>query len=329
MKDCLLEYLLDIISAAQRREFYLDAEQRLMDRKASYDAEVNSYNSRIAELERKRSEALRKKYESEGQYDPIKIIIGGLVCVPIIAMPCMMILSIIVGVFFHGNLPLALCFIISMGIGILLTIITLIAGPDTDTPAMYGSEADRLARDILYEKEKRDDYKVNLDKFCQKINAAHTEALKSDQVLKQLFETNVLGRKYQNIEAVLYIYEYLADGTCDTLKEAYNRYELDSRLDEIIDGIATLNNTVRSAITMLHNIQNGMDDFRRSVLDGMEKQNTILSGMSNRLHTLDTNIANANEQHQLDNVNVERIARSTEYLAFAARQNRLLNGNWS
>lgn len=56
-----------------------------------------------------------------------------------------------------------------------------------------------------------------------------------EQILEAHYDDGPIYRKYQNLPAVCQLYEYFDSGRFSELGEAYNQYELEVRLDKIID----------------------------------------------------------------------------------------------
>ena len=69
------------------------------------------------------------------------------------------------------------------------------------------------------------DYNLAKD-YCDKLLLQYTpQKEKITDELNQLYNLGIIHPKYQNLNAVLVIYDLLSTGRCDTLKEALNAYE--------------------------------------------------------------------------------------------------------
>lgn len=112
----------------------------------------------------------------------------------------------------------------------------------SDQEALEKSEAEKRAQ---YEREKEQWESDRVDAMRQDL-AAVNEFKQDNAVIKELlniiknllqehYENGPVYRKYCNLPAVCQLYEYFESGRFKEFDKAYNQYELEVRLDKIID----------------------------------------------------------------------------------------------
>ncbi|MCL2034686.1 MAG: hypothetical protein FWG94_08140 [Oscillospiraceae bacterium] len=68
---------------------------------------------------------------------------------------------------------------------------------------------------------------------------------RTEYLLEEAYSLNILHPKYRNLNAVFTMFDYFQAGSVDTLKEAINKFDNESRLDKIIDRLGDINETMR------------------------------------------------------------------------------------
>ncbi len=121
---------------------------------------------------------------------------------------------------------------------------------------------------------------------------------KSASLLKSYYDTGIIYHKYRNFVAVCSIYEYFLSGSCDTLKEAYNKYDNEllfkriiDKMDEIIHNL----DSIKDNQFMLYDaIQDG-NRLSKQLVSASIRQSELLQ------HSIDYQALNANYNAQLLN----------------------------
>ncbi len=148
------------------------------------------------------------------------------------------------------------------------------------------------------------------------------------ETLDRLYNTNILYPAYRNYDAVYHILQYLASGRCDELygpNGAYNKYELERRLDRIICSLNDINASINNLVPYLSSIGSSVN----SISNTMISQSQTLASLSSKLDNIYANLDSIDEVAKLSKIQNEQIARAADYTAFAAQQNRLETGHFN
>ncbi len=121
----------------------------------------------------------------------------------------------------------------------------------------------------------------------------NTEAL-----LKEYYETGIVFPKYRNLIAMCSILEYFMSGACDTMKEAYNKYDNEvlfkqvmTKLDEVIQAL----DSIRENQFMLYDaIQEG-NRISQQLVDESVRQAELIE------QSIDYQVLEANYTRQIAN----------------------------
>lgn len=95
---------------------------------------------------------------------------------------------------------------------------------------IYHNDAAREKQRVMQENIKKDVLLVELSRMRDQNKA-------SEEVLKQVYDKNIIFPKYRNLVMVCSLYEYICAGRCDALEGhegAYNILEIEIRLDKVI-----------------------------------------------------------------------------------------------
>lgn len=117
--------------------------------------------------------------------------------------------------------------------------------------------------------------------ITRQVQTAEVHLERSRRNLEEIYNKNILYRKYRTLAGVCTIYEYFESGRCDDFKEAYNKLEEELRMDKIIlnleqisDKLDKINRTqymLYSAIQDSNSIQRQMLTNFREFSDRFEE----------------------------------------------------------
>lgn len=149
------------------------------------------------------------------------------------------------------------------------------------------------------------------------------------KLLDAFYEANIIypAPRYRGIIPVSEFCDYLKSGACNNLPEAYNKYDLMSRLDkistqldQIIDNLEAIRNRQYSLYCILRSVQNTNERLLNAVqYYGLQLQNELsrqneeireLKGSVDRTNDLNIKIV---ESTELVNKNVELKRKEDEY----------------
>ncbi len=97
------------------------------------------------------------------------------------------------------------------------------------------------------------------------------------------YAASSLYPSYRNLQAAVALYHYFCSGQCDTLKEAYNVYGIESRMDRMIGRLDELQRS-------LHMISAQMSEIgqnQRILLKDMDQSQQALQGMQSQLNSIE------------------------------------------
>ncbi len=153
------------------------------------------------------------------------------------------------GNFFVFAIAAVICAAIGAGIG------ALISWEIGASNSMRKSEAKKRENKSAKEKwesdiaqEKKIDAETTADFQSGSLPISELKAV-CERMLYEYYSDGPIYRKYQSLPAVCQLYEYFDSGRFSELGEAYNQYELEVRLDRLIDNS-------EQALQALHAIQN-------------------------------------------------------------------------
>ena len=110
------------------------------------------------------------------------------------------------------------------------------------------------------------------------------------RICGKCYEASGIYNLYWNIEAAIAFFHYFSSGQCDTLKEAYNAYGVEHRLERIEMEIGEINRNLRSICTMT----SWLNDNQRKLMDGVNQTNSFLEDVSGKIGNIEK-ISVANE----------------------------------
>lgn len=129
-----------------------------------------------------------------------------------------------------------------------------------------------------------DHFRIEQERYTKVQYKELREKLEQDLILLQngiqtAFSQGSLYPTYYSVDAAVALYHYFASGQCDTLKEAYNVYGIENRIDNVIDKLEELQNSLHAISAQLGRIDNN----QQLLLNAMEQSQQILSGMQQQL----------------------------------------------
>lgn len=182
------------------------------------------------------------------------------------------------GLFFGGIVGLFagnffLCVFAGFVIGLL--IMTLIVA--------ISDNSENKSLDEQYEAEMRE-YNCSVEEDAKRVERERIEKARLNQILsmmedkrddteallKQYYSTGIIFPKYRNLVAVCSLLEYFMSGSCDTLKEAYNKYD-----NEVL---------FKQVITKLDDILHSLDSIKENqymLYDAIKEGNRISQQLVN------------------------------------------------
>lgn len=88
---------------------------------------------------------------------------------------------------------------------------------------------------------------VEKARLCEILDMMEEKRDETENLLNQYYATDIIFPKYRNLIAMCSIYEYFVSGSCDTLKEAYNKYDTEvlfkqimTKLDEVVQQLDSI-----------------------------------------------------------------------------------------
>lgn len=141
-----------------------------------------------------------------------------------------------------------------------------------------------------YKKKIEEDHvRVEQERFTKIQYKKMRENLERDNMLFQrgiqyAYAASSLYPSFQNIDAATAIYQYFCSGQCDTLKEAYNVYGMESRMDKMIGQLDNLQHSLHMIATKLNYIERNQWEL----LNSMEQSQGVLEGMKRQLSGIES-----------------------------------------
>lgn len=183
-------------------------------------------------------------------------------------------------------------------------------------------------------KEKINTYQKVCVNLKKNICYYESEVEKANKSRKELYDKDILFPTYQNATACYYFLQYFLSGRCSTLSGysgAYNRFELEKRLDTIIDELATIIKKLNDVIINLADINRSMntqlDHLRRqnSIIDNltqniMQNNNLLVSEITSQTKFMD-------DIKKLQTLQIEQQKKYQDYTQFAIKQKRYEEGH--
>lgn len=123
----------------------------------------------------------------------------------------------------------------------------------------------------------------------------------SNELLKQVYEKNIIHPKYRNLVAIAQIYEYFDTGRCTELEGpngAYNLYESELRANIIIDNLSEI-------ASQLQTFNRNMSTLTNSIAE----TNNLLYSIGLSLQKIEANTALTAYNSQVSATNTELIRR--------------------
>ncbi|MBQ4630065.1 MAG: hypothetical protein IJB70_03670 [Clostridia bacterium] len=151
-------------------------------------------------------------------------------------------------------------------------------------------EYNRACHDIEVARQNDEITKQNLKNTVAQLEFIKQEVKKKIEEAKQnigkFYSVGIIHPKYQGLKAISAFHEYLSCGSCDTLKEAMNKYDTDNHHDSVERKLDNISNAIYSLTDefryMSSTLENGLYKISKS-FDVVNGRMELLSGK------LDTN----------------------------------------
>lgn len=109
------------------------------------------------------------------------------------------------------------------------------------------------------------------------------------QLLSDYYSLGQIHEKYRGLVPMASICEYIESGSCDTLKEAYNKFDLESRLGTIISKLDIVIAKLDSIAANQHLLYYAIEESNRGISSMVQRLNSL----SDKVDIVALNSANA------------------------------------
>ena len=290
-KSELIEYLGMVIDVEQN----LNTQRQAYSKLSSSLKFCNDEKERLnADLKRTISPKKSKSITGDARGGIFSDIIASIITFIIIFAVSTFVLFIFLAEDIGKGVPFT--FLISLGITIYTTI-----GMKKDSERKYQKEMEKYREKIESKKLTISASEVKIDYLTKQLESLKEIIANSEKNLKMLYDCDFIHPKYKRLDYVVLIYECLDTGRCDKLEGAdgaYNKVELDHRLDNISSQIGTMINSLGDIKGILSSMRN---DIGR---------------MTGWIQSVDSNITLLNQTTQNGNEVLKQIEEKSELIAY-------------
>ncbi len=258
-------------------------------------------------------------------FDGIGMVILVPICALIIIYPVVWFFSwgrVDVGSFLWGAIIVTL---VLMGIaGIYCGVESILVGRKNSQIVRQMGQNYNLELEVYNEKQRKFqqeqlqwEYHVALwEQECEQLRLA-VESSRSN--LDQLYEKSLLAPKYRNFAAVCSLFEYFQAGTCDTMKEAYNKYDQELLLGHIVDRLDKILQSLEQIKGNQVTIYSAIQTSNRLISQLIQRTDEFHRETSRQLADISKSTSAMNAQISDMNAKVSEVLRTSAITAYCSK----------
>lgn len=172
---------------------------------------------------------------------------------------------------------------------------------------------EEIRKAILKNEELEREYQTKLALWNEAINHVENRISEIKEVLALLYSDKVIYIKYQNLVAISAFKEYIDSGRVRTLLEAYDKFEVEYRLDTIQ---GTLNKIDHKLDLVLDKLDNMTFELAKAIRENSEESKKFNSEMMKYMDTVAKNQQKQKENLALIQNDQRCIAENTKVLGY-------------
>lgn len=172
---------------------------------------------------------------------------------------------------------------------------------------------DEIRKAILKNEELEREYQTKLALWNEAIDHVENRIGEIKEVLALLYSDKVIYVKYQNLVAISAFKEYIDSGRVRTLLEAYDKFEVEYRLDTIQ---GTLNKIDHKLDLVLDKLDNMTFELAKAIRENSEESKKFNSEMMKYMDTVAKNQQKQQENLVLIQNDQRCIAENTKVLGY-------------
>lgn len=139
------------------------------------------------------------------------------------------------------------------------------------------------------------------DSVGTEIKKMQEERRKTASLLDDLYRLGGIHAKYRGLIPMASICEYIESGSCDTLKEAYNKYDLEARLGTIISKLDVVIDKLDSISSSQHLLYSAIQESNR----GINAMTSSLSSLGGKVDAVSLSSANSEYYNRITAENAQ------------------------
>lgn len=184
---------------------------------------------------------------------------------------------------------------------------------DADEEEKLAKNREEIRKAILKNEELEREYQTKLALWNEAINHVENRISEIKEVLALLYSDKVIYVKYQNLVAISAFKEYIDSGRVRTLLEAYDKFEVEYRLDTIQ---GTLNKIDHKLDLVLDKLDNMTFELAKAIRENSEESKKFNSEMMKYMDTVAKNQQKQKENLALIQNDQRCIAENTKVLGY-------------
>ena len=184
---------------------------------------------------------------------------------------------------------------------------------DSSEEEKVDKNRDEIRKAILKNEELEREYQTKLALWNEAINHVENRISEIKKVLALLYSDKVIYVKYQNLVAISAFKEYIDSGRVRTLLEAYDKFEVEYRLDTIQ---GTLNKIDHKLDLVLDKLDNMTFELAKAIRENSEESKKFNSEMMKYMDTVAKNQQKQKENLALIQNDQRCIAENTKVLGY-------------
>lgn len=184
---------------------------------------------------------------------------------------------------------------------------------DSSEEEKVDKNRDEIRKAILKNEELEREYQTKLALWNEAINHVENRISEIKEVLALLYSDKVIYVKYQNLVAISAFKEYIDSGRVRTLLEAYDKFEVEYRLDTIQ---GTLNKIDHKLDLVLDKLDNMTFELAKAIRENSEESKKFNSEMMKYMDTVAKNQQKQKENLALIQNDQRCIAENTKVLGY-------------
>lgn len=213
---------------------------------------------------------------------------------------------------------------------ILLSGIAILGGAVSEDLADSKRQQDMIEKEEARQKKiirENNKIRINCKKLTEGIQVIDAHIKEKNSILQKLYSYNIIHKNYRNFYGMSKIYQLLDTGICDSLTGVTGAYS-QMRTDQIIDN-QEVNNELQKKILVSNQMMCAAMSQTNRMLERISTQiNTNNFDMQKMLGNIHSETEMTKFLAQSSKDNEDAIRASAEYIAYAEKEKRLVDGHF-